>query len=189
MLSVNEKNIGSDQYLYLPAVGKARRLSSSAKSEPFLGSDFTIKDLLREAPDTQKYLRLSDSVSQDKSCFVVRAYEKESENAIYAYRDLYVTKDSFDLIQIDYYDLNEIMIKNFFAVDYRSDEVKGQTTRPRKAIMADRKTESTTTFTVIESRLNEPMPVEMFTPGFVEAWTPAEVDEFIFKLGFSVVDE
>lgn len=189
VLSKQTPDGNSAQYLYLPAVGKTRMLAGSAKSEPFLGSDFSIEDLLREAPASHNYQRLKDANAQGQLCYVVRAVEKQSSGSGYAYRDLYIAKNNYNLLQVDYYNLKEEMIKNFFAADYHSAKVKGPTTRPHTAIMIDKATRSTTTFTVIESRINEDVEAGVFTPEKIETWTSEEVNEFIFKFGFTEFSE
>lgn len=44
-----------DQYLYLPALGRSKRIASSEKSRSFMGSDFSYADLTRRSTDRYRY--------------------------------------------------------------------------------------------------------------------------------------
>jgi hypothetical protein len=71
--------------------------------------------------------------------------------------------------------------------EYGSPQVKGETTRPRRAVMVKPGDDTWTDFVVIESRLNKDIPPEIFTTKRIESWKPEEVNEFIFQFGITVL--
>ncbi|HYV19841.1 MAG TPA: outer membrane lipoprotein-sorting protein [Verrucomicrobiae bacterium] len=186
-LMVVEPPAGAAQVsLFLPEVGKVRPLAGGSLSGAFLGSDFTFEDLRRELPDIHDYERLEDATVRDVPCFKVRAREKAEGSSAYGWRDLLIGRDTSDLLRVDFYRRDGRLAKSLNAFDYRSAEVKGETRRPRRAVMRAVSGDAWTDFTVIEGRVGETIPDELFTARRQETWTPAQVEEFIFRLGMVV---
>lgn len=185
---VSEDRDGAiEQYVYLPASGKARRLTGQARSTSLLGSSFSYEDLIREIPSMYGYERLADTDLRSRACYQVRAVEKPGGGSAYAYRDLVIAKDTFDLMRVDFFDKSSRkLVKTLTAYDYRSAEVKGVTRRPRNAVMQAVGKERWSDFTVVEGRVGEKLPEDLFTPRRVETWTDWEVEEFIFRFGITV---
>ncbi len=180
----------SEQFVFLPAVGKMQKLTEPSRKGSFLGSDFTYEDLMLEAPAAYQYERQADRKPTGVDCYVVRATPTdEGPDSAYAYRDLYLTKDDFHLVKIDFYDQQNRFMKMMTAYDYESDKIKGQSKRPRTARMLDVKKGTATTFTVMESRLNEDFDPKLFTPAKLENWPPDEIEELIFRFGITVTAE
>jgi hypothetical protein len=179
-----------EQYFYLPAAGKARRLTGQAKTGALLGSNFTFEDLVREIPSAHSYERLPDTMLRSTPCYMVRATENPGGSSAYAYRELVIAKDTFDLMRVDFFDKNKRKLtKTLTAYDYRSSAVKGATRRPRSAVMQVIGKEQWTDFTVIEGRVGEKLPDDLFTPQRIETWTEPDVEEFIFRFGITVTPE
>lgn len=174
------------QWLYLPTVGMVRPLTGSARSQPFLGSDFSYEDLAREIPGTQEYEMQEGRWTHGADCFVVRATPRDPGSSSYAYRDLVIDKENYNLYQIDYYNDAGDLVKVLSAFDYDSPEIAGQSTRPRRAVMIDQIKKTSTIFTVIVGRIDESIRAEMFTPEFVRSWSPEDVQDFMFQLTFDV---
>ena len=117
----------------------------------------------------------------------MRAVEKPGGKSAYAFRELVIAKDNYDLMRVDFYGKSSgKLIKTLTAYDYRSSEVKGDTRRPRRAVMRESGKEAWSDFTLIEGRLGEKIPDDIFTPQRIESWTDAEVEEFIFRYGITV---
>src|SRR3546814_6855851 len=56
-----------DQWLYLPALKRVKRISSANKSGPFVGSEFAYKDMLSQEVDKYDYLWLRDRSEEHTS--------------------------------------------------------------------------------------------------------------------------
>lgn len=186
-----EKSAGDlDHYFFLPAIGKMKRLTGEARRAAFLGSDYSFEDLLDEMPSWNAYERRPDAEVDGFPCFQVRAVEARREGgSAYAYRDLFIDKEGHHLRKVDFYAKNERLVKTLAASEFGSTEVKGQTTRPRRALMTNHQTGSTTEFVVVEGRVNEKFDPALFAPERLERWAPEEVEEFIFNLGLTVTAE
>jgi len=51
ILTIEAKNRGHDSFVYMPTLGKVRRVSTAQRSDSFLGSDVTYEDLERRHPE------------------------------------------------------------------------------------------------------------------------------------------
>ena len=60
-----------DQWLYLPALKRVKRISSTNKSGPFVGSEFAYEDLSAQELKKYTYKWLRDEPCGDLQCFVV----------------------------------------------------------------------------------------------------------------------
>lgn len=187
LLATTSKSADPAYYFLLPTLGKMRQLTPEGRRGAFLGSDYTFEDLLQEVPELHNYTRQPDDEVDGMPCFVVRATEskKEKESA-YAYRDLYIEKNSFHLRKINYYDQRESLAKRLRASGYDAKDVKGKTRRPQQAEMLAVEANTKTTFTVVEGRLNEKIDPALFTPQKLENWSVLDVEEFIFGLGITI---
>jgi hypothetical protein len=187
VLAVQDPQGKVQAHVFMPALGQSTRLAGSALDKPFLGSDYSYKDLMAEAPAANRYERLKDAQLQGVDCYQVRAVETQSSaDRLYGYRDLLIDKEKLQLVRITFHAANGKLIKTFMPYDYGSTQVKGQTTRPHRAVMVRAGVDEWTEFLVVEGRLNKDIPPEIFTIQKIESWKPQEVDEFIFQFGITV---
>ena len=174
-----------EQYFYLPELGKITKIRDDNKSNSFLDSDFNYEDLLNEISTNFQYELLKDSILNGAECYVVRAMPaSKAHKSTYSHRDLYIEKESFNILKIEFYTAGDYLLKTLVALDYDSPQIKGNTNRPHRAIMKNWDNKSTTTFTVIESRLNINLDDELFTPQKIANWSIEEVSELISIYNF-----
>ena len=104
----SDKN--DDQWIYLPALKKTKRISSDSKSDYFMGSDFTYDDLgdRKLEADTHKLLR--EETIDGKDCYVVESVSKD-EDYMYSKTITWIIKDSFIGYQKEFYDEDEDLLK------------------------------------------------------------------------------
>ena len=181
-------NGGSQQYLYLPTVGRARPLTGKSKNQKFLGTNFTLADLQREVPAIHGYERQEDTLVFGRACYQVRAVEKGEDDRppLYLHRDLHIDQENYNLLRVDYYNMDGTMIKQLSLYDYKSPMVRGITKRPHRAVMQNLEDGSTTVFSVIESRIDQAIGAEIFTPDNIETWTEEEIESFVFDYGLNL---
>jgi hypothetical protein len=60
-----------DQWLYLPALKRVKRISSSNKSGPFVGSEFAYEDITAQELKKYSYKWLRDGPCGELECFVI----------------------------------------------------------------------------------------------------------------------
>lgn len=101
-----------DQWLYLPAMRKVRRISASNKGDYFLGTDLTYDDLKRDAKiSAHEYtwtLNGTDTVA-GAECHVLEGAPKSeqiSEELGYSKAVIYVDPANWMIRRYDYWDVN-----------------------------------------------------------------------------------
>ena len=111
-----------DQFLYLPSMGKKlKRIADGGKRNYFMGTDFTYEDLVSESRDKFAYERLADVEFDGQAAFQVSAVptdDKLKRTSGYKSRTLTVLKDSFFIVQTDYFDRRGRPLKVLTALEY-----------------------------------------------------------------------
>jgi len=111
-----------DQWIYLPALKKTKRISSDSKSDYFMGSDFTYDDLgdRKLEDDTHKLLR--EETIDGKVCYVVESVSKD-EDYMYTKTITWIIKDNFIGLKKEFYDEDEDLLKILSIKKY--EEISG----------------------------------------------------------------
>ncbi|WP_444993870.1 outer membrane lipoprotein-sorting protein [Aliikangiella sp. IMCC44359] len=154
-----------DRWLYLPALRRSRRITSSEKSDNFMGTEFSYEDLSNESLDKYRYEFIKESPCGEMQCFVVRAKptnEQELVESGYSSRELWIEQTHYILTQAKYYDKNNGLIKEFTASDIKK---IGNTdlARSHKMEMKNLKTGSVTTMLFEDFLINEPVSDKTLT--------------------------
>ncbi|MBC8233431.1 outer membrane lipoprotein-sorting protein [bacterium] len=77
--SYDEPGKDDDQWFYLPALRKIKRISSESKGDYFMGSDFTYDDLGDRRPDEDTHTLLRTDTVDGKDYYVVESVPKEED--------------------------------------------------------------------------------------------------------------
>lgn len=99
-----------DQWIYLPALKKTKRISSDSKSDSFMGSDFTYDDLGDRKLDDDSHKLLREEKVNDKACYVVESVSKD-EDYMYSKTVTWIRKDNFIGVKKEFYDEDEDLFK------------------------------------------------------------------------------
>jgi len=114
LLTWEQKERDDDQWVYLPATKKSKRIVSGNRKGKFMGTDFTYGDLRPENLDKHKYNVVGSEAIDGKDCFVIDALagtEKEKKESGYSKRKLWVRKDIYFVIKKEYYDTKDKLQK------------------------------------------------------------------------------
>jgi hypothetical protein len=107
-----------EQWLYLPALKRVKRISSSNKSGPFVGSEFAFEDLTSFEVPKYKYKYLRDEKLDDKDCFVIELYPQYEESG-YTRQIFWVDKERYIPLKVEYYDRKDALLKTLEFKSYR----------------------------------------------------------------------
>ncbi|HHN48382.1 MAG TPA: outer membrane lipoprotein-sorting protein [Bacteroidales bacterium] len=99
-----------DQWIYLPALKRVRRISSDGKSDYFMGSDFTYDDLGDRHPNEDTHTLLREETIDEKVCYVVESVPKDP-SYMYSKTITWVMKDNFLGLKREFYDRNGKLLK------------------------------------------------------------------------------
>lgn len=107
-----------DQWLYLPAIKRVKRISSRNKSGPFMGSEFAFEDLGSQEIEKYSYKYLRDEPCGDMQCFVIErkpAYKFSG----YTRQEVWLDKEAYRMIKVNYFDRKNEPLKTLEAIDYQ----------------------------------------------------------------------
>lgn len=123
-----------EQWLYLPALKRVKRISSSNKSGPYLGSEFAFEDLTSFEVKKFRYKYLQDDVFNDIDCFVVELYP-QYEHSGYTREIIWIDKSRYIPMKIDYYDRKNTLLKTLENKHYK--QYLNQFWRPDEVLMSN----------------------------------------------------
>jgi Outer membrane lipoprotein-sorting protein len=107
LLTWEAKDGNDDQWLYLPAIRKPKRIAASGKKNRFMGTDFAYEDLRPEAVSVHRYLVVGSEAVDGADCWVVEATpatERQAGDSGYSKRRLWVRKDHHLTVKREYFD-------------------------------------------------------------------------------------
>ena len=118
-LSYEHADKDDDQWLYLPALKRVKRIASKNKSGSFMGSEFSYEDLTAFNIDKYGYSGDAKEVTVDG----VKMYETtrvpKSRNSGYTKQVAWVRADNFLTQKVDYYDRKKELLKSATFSDYK----------------------------------------------------------------------
>ncbi|MEW5895756.1 MAG: outer membrane lipoprotein-sorting protein [Candidatus Omnitrophota bacterium] len=100
------------QYLYLPELGRARRIVSNQKKLRFVNTDFSYEDMERRKPDEDKHEISGEAVYLQRPVFILES-EPFPDTSQYGRRETFVDQESLIPVSIDFYDKKGELIKEF----------------------------------------------------------------------------
>ena len=105
----------NDQFLYLPALNRVRRIVSSQKSSQFVNTDYTYEDMERRKPDLDQHAIVGEEKLLGRDCWLLESIPKELKGSQYGKRKAWVPKDILVPIKIEYFDQKDQPVKVFSA--------------------------------------------------------------------------
>jgi outer membrane lipoprotein-sorting protein len=130
-----------EQWLYLPALKRVKRISSSNKSGPFMGSEFAYEDLSSFEIEKYSYKYLGDDVIDGIKVFVVEStplYQHSGYSRLVSYID----QEHYRQLKIEYYDRNNQLLKTLINSDWK--QYLGKYWRAHKMVMQNHQTGKST---------------------------------------------
>jgi outer membrane lipoprotein-sorting protein len=165
-LTMDNETGGSDNWIYLPALGKVRRIAASESGGSFMGTDFSYDDISFMSRDTDRdnHSVLREENLNGRACYVIQSLPRDTD-APYSRTLTWVDKSSSLIYKSEFYDRRGSLLKIMEMSDYR--EVQGQLTPMQTKISTVAAGTSTTIFIDV-IRYNSPIPESVFTTAFLE---------------------
>jgi len=133
-----------DQWLYLPALKRVKRISSSNKSGPFVGSEYAYEDLASQEIEKYKYKWLRDEIIDGRDSFVIERFP-QYEHSGYTRQIVWLDKEMYQPNKLEFYDRKNAMLKTLLFLDYK--KYLEQYWRPGRMEMTNHQTGKSTTLT------------------------------------------
>jgi hypothetical protein len=111
--------IGSDdQWLYLPALKRVKRIASRNKSGPFVGSEFAYEDLASFEIEKYTYTFLREERCKGGTCFVIEQVPVDKYSG-YTRLLNWVDNTQYRSWKTEFYDRRNSLLKTLTVVDYK----------------------------------------------------------------------
>jgi outer membrane lipoprotein-sorting protein len=132
-----------DQWLYLPALKRVKRISSKNKSGPFMGSEFAFEDLASQELDkfTYRYIR-EEACGDGYQCHVIERIP-QYKNSGYTRQITWVDTEQYRNIKVEFYDRKDSLLKTLEMFGFK--EYTGGYWRADRFEMTNHQTGKSTT--------------------------------------------
>jgi len=157
-------NNADDIWMFFPRTQRVRKLATHAKKQKMQGSDFSYEDMGSGDAFIEDYVskRLDDEESEGYDCYKLELMRKPESDLSYSRLIIWVIKENYVPIAIDYYDEDDPSrrLKRLVQSDVRV--IDGIPTA-MKAVMFNLNDNTQTELEMLEIEFNVPLDDNMFT--------------------------
>lgn len=117
-LTIQHENKNDDQWLYLPVIRSAKKISASKKADRFMGTEMSYEDLsnyLSEPDEEYTYRLIGEENVQTGTAFHLVANPRNDTKTQYSKRELWIDKETFLLVKCDFYNKKGKLSKRYTA--------------------------------------------------------------------------
>ncbi len=117
-LSFSHKEGNDDQWLYLPALKRVKRIASNNKSGPFMGSEFAYEDISSQEVEKYAYKYLREEAFSGLNCYVIERYPVDEKSG-YTRQIVWIDADEFRVQQVVFHDRKDALLKTLSYDGYQ----------------------------------------------------------------------
>lgn len=110
MLTWSHKDDDDDQWLFLPAIKRVKRISSSNKSGSFMGSEFSYEDLASQEVEKFTHTFVREEKLNDRDCWVTERVPTDKRSG-YSKQVTWTDKGYMNAVKVEYYDRKGELLK------------------------------------------------------------------------------
>ena len=118
LLTYSHKTNPDDQWLYLPALKRVKRIASKNKSGPFMGSEYSYEDMTPQEVEKYTYTYLRDEELNGADCYVIERVPIDKYSG-YVRQVVWIDKAEYRPMKITYYDRKDTHLKTLLFSDYQ----------------------------------------------------------------------
>ena len=107
LLSYDKADGSSEQWLYLPAMDRVRRVASDRKGGRFVGSDIYFEDLQTRRPNSDSHRIVGRETLDGISCEVIDSIPTDPSNSVYKRRRLWIDPQLALVMRVDFFERDE----------------------------------------------------------------------------------
>jgi hypothetical protein len=165
----------NDQWIFLPSIGKVRRIAASEGSGSFMGSDFSYDDIASasRSVDVDNHRLLREETLNGRVCYVLESTPKDSG---YQYSRMiqWIDKESSVLYKLELYDRRNVaaggtLVKVIEMGNFK--DVQGRLT-PHSTTVTTVAAGTSTELIIEIIRYDENVPEGVFTTRYLETGRP-----------------
>jgi hypothetical protein len=165
-LTMDNASGSSDQWIFLPALGRVRRIVASESSGSFMGTDFSYDDISAtdRAVNLDVHTLLREETLNGIACYVIESVPRDSSYQ-YSKTISWIGKQNSLIYKSEMYDRRGTLVKVMEMSQYQ--EVQGRLTPMQTKISTVAAGTSTTIYMDI-IKYDDPIPESVFTTQFLE---------------------
>jgi hypothetical protein len=162
-----EAGQSGDQWFFLPALRKAKRIASGGRKVRFMGTDFSYEDLAPEDPSSWAYVAAGEGEVDGAACWIFDATPvSPSVDTGYTKRRLSVRKDNLYIVRRELFDTSGTLTK--VQTDRKLVNVAGTAWRADEVTMEDKTSGSSTVLTIRSREHSKGLKEDLFTTAALE---------------------
>jgi len=170
-LTMDNPGGASDQWIFLPSLGRVRRIAASEGSGSFMGTDMSYDDIssMRRDVNLDRHTILREENLNGRACYVIESIPRDSS---YQYSKMiqWIDKNSYVAYKAELYDRRGNLNKILEILELK--EVQGQLSAVATKMSTVNAGTSTTIYADI-LKYNDPIPEGVFTTTYLETGRPA----------------
>ena len=169
-LTIENSGRDNDQWIFLPSLGRVRRIAASEGSGSFMGSDFSYDDISSSDRnlDLDNHSILREEKFNNNDCYVIESVPK---NPGYQYSKMiqWIDKNNFVTYKIELYDRRGNQVKLLEILELQ--EVQGRLA-PWVTRMTTLAAGTSTSLNVVMLKYDDNIPDGVFTVNYLETGRP-----------------
>jgi hypothetical protein len=169
-LTIENPGKADDRWIFLPALGKVRRIAATEGSGSFMGTDLSYDDVSSadRDPDADAHALLREEALDGKDAWVIESRPKDPD---YQYSRMlsWIEKSTRIALKIELYDRKGELVK---VLDILKSEDKQGRLTPTVTRMTTVKAKTSTTINVQIVKYDDPIPASVFTTKYLETGRP-----------------
>jgi hypothetical protein len=169
-LTIENPNGGDEQWIFLPSLGKVRRIAASEGSGSFVGTDLSYSDIssANRSPGLDTHRIALEEDYRGKPCYVIESVPKDSSWQ-YSKMVQWIDRDNGVNYKVELYDRRGTHVKTLEILELK--EVQGRLS-PMVTKMSSLLEGTSTTVTVDRLEYDGNIPESVFTPRYLETGRP-----------------
>ncbi len=154
LLTFSHTTGDDDQWLYLPALKRVKRISSRNKTGPFMSSEFAYEDLGSQEVEKYTYTYIRDELYEAQPCFVIDRVPVDEKSG-YSRQRAWIDQAEYRVLKVEYYDRKQTLLKTLTLHDYK--QYANKHWRAGRLEMKNHQTDKHTTLSFAEYRFKQGM--------------------------------
>lgn len=118
LLTHSNDGAADDQWLFLPALKRVKRIAPGNRSGAFMGSEFSYADFTAQPVEDFEFKWLREETLDDQPCHVIERTPRD-ENAVYSRQVAWLDKAELRTHRVDFYNRAGQKLKTLRAEDFR----------------------------------------------------------------------
>ena len=118
LLTWTHKKGDDDQWLYMPAIKRIKRISSRNKSGSFMGSEFAYEDISSQEVEKYTYKFLEDTKLDNRDVWKMERYPVDKRSG-YTRQIVWADKEYMNAVKVEYYDRKNELLKTAIFSEYK----------------------------------------------------------------------